>query len=34
MDVATTTPEELRQLISSEIKLHNELLKGAGWVPQ
>jgi tripartite-type tricarboxylate transporter receptor subunit TctC len=34
MDVATTSPEELRQLISREIKLHSELLKGAGWVPQ
>ena len=34
MDVATTTPEELRQLISREIKLHSELLKGAGWIPQ
>jgi tripartite-type tricarboxylate transporter receptor subunit TctC len=34
MDVATTSPEELRQLISREIKLHSELLKDAGWVPQ
>jgi tripartite-type tricarboxylate transporter receptor subunit TctC len=34
MDVAPTTPEELRQLMSREIKLHGELLKAAGWVPQ
>lgn len=34
MDVAPTSPEELRQMISREIKLHNELLKAAGWVPQ
>jgi tripartite-type tricarboxylate transporter receptor subunit TctC len=34
MDVAPTSPDELRQLISREIKLHSELLKGAGWVPQ
>ena len=34
MDVAPTSPEELRKLISSEIKLHGELLKTAGWVPQ
>jgi tripartite-type tricarboxylate transporter receptor subunit TctC len=34
MDVAPTSPEELRQLIAREIKLHSELLKGAGWVPQ
>lgn len=34
MEAAPTTPEELRQLISSEIKLHGELLKSAGWVPQ
>ena len=34
MDVAPTTPEELRQLMSREIKLHGELLKAAGWMPQ
>ena len=34
MDVAPTSPEELRQLISREIKVHGELLKTAGWVPQ
>lgn len=34
MDVAPTSPEELRQLISREIKVHGDLLKTAGWVPQ
>lgn len=34
MEVAPTSPEELRQLISREIKVHGDLLKTAGWVPQ
>jgi hypothetical protein len=34
MDVAPTSPEELRLMISREIKLHGDLLKTAGWVPQ
>ena len=33
IEVATSTPEELRQLIARDIKLHAELVKAAGWVP-
>ena len=34
MEVATSTPEELQQLIANDIKLHAELVKAAGIVPQ
>lgn len=34
IEVATSTPEELKQLIASDIKLHAELVKAAGLVPQ
>ena len=34
MEVATSTPEELQQLIARDIKLHAELVKAAGLVPQ
>jgi tripartite-type tricarboxylate transporter receptor subunit TctC len=34
IEVATSTPEELQQLIAHEIKLHAELVKAAGLVPQ
>jgi tripartite-type tricarboxylate transporter receptor subunit TctC len=34
IEVATGTPEELQQLIASDIKLHAELVKAAGLVPQ
>ena len=34
IEVATSTPEELQQLISSDIKLHADLVKSAGLVPQ
>ena len=33
-DVALTTPEELGRIIASDIKLHAELVKAAGLVPQ
>ena len=34
MDVAPTTPEQFKQIIADEIKLHSELVKAAGLVPQ
>ena len=34
MEVATSTPEELQQLIAHDIKLHADLVKAAGLVPQ
>jgi tripartite-type tricarboxylate transporter receptor subunit TctC len=34
MEVATSTPEELQQLIARDIQLHAELVKAAGIVPQ
>jgi tripartite-type tricarboxylate transporter receptor subunit TctC len=34
IEVATSTPEELRALIASDIRLHAELVKSAGLVPQ
>ena len=34
IEVATGTPEELQQLIAHDIKLHAELVKAAGLVPQ
>ncbi len=34
MEVATSTPEELQQLIAHDIKLHAELVKAAGLLPQ
>ena len=34
MDVAPNTPEQFRQIIADEIKLHAELVKEAGLVPQ
>jgi tripartite-type tricarboxylate transporter receptor subunit TctC len=34
IEAAPSTPEELRQLIAQDIKLHAELVKAAGLVPQ
>ena len=34
IEVATSTPEELAQLIAHDIKLHADLVKAAGLVPQ
>ncbi len=34
IEVATSSPEELQQLIAHDIKLHAELVKAAGLVPQ
>ena len=34
IEVATSTPEELQLLIAHDIKLHAELVKAAGLVPQ
>ena len=34
IEVATSSPEELQQLIANDIKLHAELVKAAGLVPQ
>jgi tripartite-type tricarboxylate transporter receptor subunit TctC len=34
IEVATSTPEELQQLIARDIKLHGELVTAAGLVPQ
>ena len=34
MDVAPTTPEQFKQIIADEIKIHAELVKAAGLVPQ
>lgn len=34
IEVATSTPEELQQLIAHDIKLHADLVKAAGLVPQ
>lgn len=34
IEVATSTPEELQQLIAQDIRLHAELVKAAGIVPQ
>jgi tripartite-type tricarboxylate transporter receptor subunit TctC len=34
IEVATSTPEELQQLIARDIKLHAELVSAAGLVPQ
>ena len=34
MEVAPTTPQQLQQTIAEEIKLHAELVKAAGLVPQ
>lgn len=34
IEVAPSTPEELRQLIARDLKLHAELVKAAGLVPQ
>jgi tripartite-type tricarboxylate transporter receptor subunit TctC len=34
IEVATSTPEELQQLIVQDMKLHAELVKAAGLVPQ
>jgi tripartite-type tricarboxylate transporter receptor subunit TctC len=34
IEVALSTPEELQQLIASDLKLHAELVKAAGLVPQ
>ncbi len=34
MEVAPSTPEELQQLIARDLKLHAELVKAAGLVPQ
>jgi tripartite-type tricarboxylate transporter receptor subunit TctC len=34
IEVATSTSEELQPLIAQDIKLHDELVKAAGLVPQ
>lgn len=34
IEVATSTPEDMRQLIARDLKLHAELVKAAGLVPQ
>ena len=34
IEVATSTPEELQQLIAQDIQLHAELVKAAGLVAQ
>jgi tripartite-type tricarboxylate transporter receptor subunit TctC len=34
IEVATSSPDELKRLISSDIKVHAELVKAAGLVPQ
>ena len=34
MDVAPNTPEQFKQIIADEIKLHAEMVKEAGLVPQ
>ena len=34
MDVAPTTPEQFKTVISQELKLHAELVKASGLVPQ
>jgi len=34
MEVAASTPDELRQLMARDLKLHAELVKAAGLVPQ
>ena len=34
IEVATSTPDEMKRLISQDIKLHAELVKAAGLVPQ
>lgn len=34
IEVATSTPEELQQLIARDLKLHADLVKSAGLVPQ
>ena len=34
IEVATSSPDELQQLIARDIKLHAELVKAAGLVPQ
>ena len=34
IEVATSSPDELKRLISQDIKVHAELVKAAGLVPQ
>lgn len=34
IEVATSTPDEMKRLISQDIKVHAELVKAAGLVPQ
>lgn len=34
IEVATSSPEEVQRLIARDIKLHAELVKAAGLVPQ
>jgi tripartite-type tricarboxylate transporter receptor subunit TctC len=34
IEVATSSPEDLQRLIANDIKLHAELVKSAGLVPQ
>lgn len=34
IEVATSTPDELKRLISHDIKVHAELVKASGLVPQ
>ena len=34
IEVATSTPDELKRLITQDIKVHAELVKASGLVPQ
>jgi tripartite-type tricarboxylate transporter receptor subunit TctC len=34
IEVSTSTPEEVQRLITKDIKVHAELVKAAGLVPQ
>jgi tripartite-type tricarboxylate transporter receptor subunit TctC len=34
MEVSASTPEELQQMVARDLKLHAELVKAAGLVPQ
>jgi tripartite-type tricarboxylate transporter receptor subunit TctC len=34
IEVSTSSPEEVQRLITADIKLHAELVKAAGLVPQ
>ena len=34
IEVATSSPDEMKRLISQDIKVHAELVKASGLVPQ